>query len=247
MIARALLLASLILLPARGALAYRPFDSTDADVAKPGEFELELGPVGRLREGGRRFLVAPAVVANLGFSGARELVIEGRREVAREAPPDEAGSALVDNGVFIKQVLRRGALQEASGPSVATEYGVLLPDVHGEHGTGLSLAGIVSQRSEAATVHLNVALAITRQHEPDAFLGVILEGPYAWRVRPVAEVFTERARAAERSDSALVGAIWRLREDLSFDAGLRSARAGAQAVHELRVGLTWSFSYRGER
>jgi hypothetical protein len=29
------------------ALAYRPFDSTDADVAKPGE--LELGPVQRLR------------------------------------------------------------------------------------------------------------------------------------------------------------------------------------------------------
>ncbi len=27
------------------ALAYRPFDSTDADVAGPGEFELELGPV----------------------------------------------------------------------------------------------------------------------------------------------------------------------------------------------------------
>jgi hypothetical protein len=26
------------------ALAYRPFDSTDADVARPGEFELELGP-----------------------------------------------------------------------------------------------------------------------------------------------------------------------------------------------------------
>lgn len=245
MIARAWLLV-LMIVPAHRALAYRPFDSTDADVAKPGEFELELGPVGRLREGDRRFLVAPAVVANFGLSGERELVIEGRREVARQAEPDEAHSALIDNGVFIKQVLRRGVLQDASGPSVATEYGVLLPDVHGEHGSGLSAAGIVSQRTPALTVHLNGALAITREHEPDAFLGVILEGPHAWRMRPVAEVFTERARAAERIDSVLVGAIWRAREDLSLDTGVRSARAGAAAVHELRLGLTWTFSYRRE-
>ena len=230
----------------RPALAYRPFDGTDADVAKPGEFELELGPVGRLREGGRRFLVAPAVVANFGLPGKRELVIEGRREVARQAEPGEPHSALVDDGVFIKQLLRKGALQEESGPSVATEYGVLLPDVHGEHGAGLSLAGIVSQRVERVTVHLNGALAYTRQHEPDAFLGAIVEGPGAWRVRPVAEIFTERESAGERIDSALLGAIWRAREDLSLDAGIRSARAGSAAVHELRIGLTWTFPYRRE-
>ncbi len=243
----AVLLAVLSMAQASAALAYRPFDGTDADVAKPGEFELELGPVGRLREGGRRFLVAPAAVANLGLPGEREVVIEGQREVARQAEPGESHSALVDDGVFIKQVLRNGVLQEASGPSVATEYGVLLPDVHGEHGTGLSVAGIVSQRTDAATVHLNGALAVTRDHEPDAFLGVILEGPYSWKVRPVAEVFTERARAADRIDSALVGAIWRVREDLSLDAGVRSARAGGEAVHELRIGLTWTFSYWRER
>jgi hypothetical protein len=118
--------------------------------------------------------------------------------------------------------------------------------VHGEHGSGLSAAGIVSQRTQTLTAHLNGALAITREHEPDAFLGVILEGPRAWRIRPVAEVFTERARAAERVDSVLVGAIWRAREDLSLDTGVRSARAGAAAVHELRLGLTWTFSYRRE-
>jgi hypothetical protein len=235
-------LAALLAMAQTSAWGYRPFDGTDADVAKPGE--LELGPVGRLREGGRRFLVAPAAVANFGLSGERELVIEGRREIARQAEPGEPHSALVDDGVFIKQVLRDGVLQDASGPSVATEYGILLPDVHGEHGTGLSLAGIVSQRSERMTVHLNGAFAFTREHEPDAFLGMILEGPHDWRLRPVAEIFTERERAGERLDSALVGAIWRAREDLSFDAGVRSARAGEQAVHELRIGLTWTFSYR---
>jgi hypothetical protein len=34
------------------ALAYRPFDGTDAAVAAPGEIEIELQPAGRLREGG---------------------------------------------------------------------------------------------------------------------------------------------------------------------------------------------------
>lgn len=243
--ARAALLALSAIVHAPAALAYRPFDSTDADVAKPGEFELELGPVGRLREGSRRFLVAPALVGNFGLSGDRELVIEGKREVARQAGPDEAHSALVDDGVFIKQLLRRGVLQDASGPSVAAEYGVLLPDVHGAHGTGLSAAGIVSQRSERAALHLNGALALTREHEPDVFLGAILEGPQAWRVRPVAELFTERERAGERIDSALVGAIWRLRADLALDAGVRSAHAGdGGAVHELRIGLTWTFFFR---
>ena len=243
----AVVFAALLAMAHMPAWGYRPFDGTDGDVAKPGEFELELGPVGRLREGGRRFLVAPAVVANFGLPGARELVIEGRREVARQAEPDEPHSALVDDGVFVKQLLRKGALQEEGGPSVATEYGVLLPDVHGEHGAGMSLAGIVSQRVERITVHLNGAFAYTRRHEPDLFLGAILEGPGAWRVRPVAEIFTERGRAGERTDSVLLGAIWRAREDLSLDAGIRSARAGAAAVHELRIGLTWAFPYRRER
>src|SRR6267142_1022617 len=48
------------------ALALRPYDSTDADVAKQGEFELELGPVGWRREGSKRIAVAPAVIGNFG-------------------------------------------------------------------------------------------------------------------------------------------------------------------------------------
>lgn len=39
------------------ALAYRPFDQTDADVAAPEEVELELGPIQLLHEPGRSQLV----------------------------------------------------------------------------------------------------------------------------------------------------------------------------------------------
>ena len=228
------------------AFAYRPFDSTDADVAKAGELEIELGPVQWLRENGKRFLQAPAVIANFGLERERELVIEGRHEVALDHGPDEHRSALVDNAISIKQVLRRGALQDQAGVSVATEYGVLLPDVHGEQGTGASVAGIVSQRWDAGTVHLNGVLSWTREHEPGLFFGAIFEGPYSWRVRPVAEVFTDQSRGNARTNSSLVGAIWQARDGLSFDVGLRHARAGDDQIHEVRLGLTWAFSYKKE-
>ncbi|HEY8051868.1 MAG TPA: hypothetical protein VIE42_03585 [Steroidobacteraceae bacterium] len=223
------------------ALGYRPFDGTDADVAASGDFELELGPLGRLREGTKRIDIAPAVVANFGLQGDRELVIQGQRETALDRDPGQPRSSIVDNGVFIKQVLRKGVLQDESGPSIATECGLLLPSINGAKGTGFSVAGIVSQRVDAGTVHLNAALAQTREHQPDLFLGAIVEGPHAWVVRPVAEVFTEQASGSARIKSALVGAIWRVRNELSFDAGIRRAHEGTEAVHELRVGLTWTF------
>jgi hypothetical protein len=233
-----------LLLLSGPALAYRPFDSTDADVAKAGEVEIELGPLQWLREGGKRFLQAPALIANFGLSHEHELVLEGRHQIAVDREEGEPRSALVDDAISIKHVLRPGVLQDRPGVSVAAEYGLLLPEVNGTGGTGFSVAGIVSQRWQAATIHLNALLARTREHEPDFFLGTILEGPFDWAVRPVAEIFTDRPRNGARTDSLLVGAIWRVREGLSFDAGVRSAQVGGEAVHELRLGLTWAFSYR---
>jgi len=226
------------------ALAYRPFDSTDADVVGAGEFELELGPLGYLREGGNKFRVAPAVVANLGLAGDRELVLQGDRLRLREGEPGTPATSLVNAGLFIKQVLRRGALQDEPGPSIATEYGFLLPGVHADNGVGFSVAGIVSQRWQAATVHLNGSVAYTREHRPEAFLGAILEGPHEWQVRPVMELFAEQASGSPRVTSGLIGAIWRSRDNLSFDVGVRSARAGGEHINELRLGLTWAFEVK---
>ena len=238
----ALVLATL----SASALGYRPFDSTDAGVAGPGEFELELGPIGWLREGEDTSRVAPAVVANFGLPWKSELVLEGQRQVLLDPAAGEPKTSFLDTGVFVKTVLREGALQDASGPSVAAEYGVLLPEVHGQSGTGASLAGILSQRWDAGTVHLNAQFAYNREHEPDGFLGAILEGPYAWTVRPVAEVFGEQASGSPRTSSALVGAIWRARDDLTLDLGLRFARAGEELIREVRLGLTWTLSFKKE-
>ena len=41
------------------AWAFRPFDGTDAEVAEPGEVEIELQPAGILQEGSEKTLVAP--------------------------------------------------------------------------------------------------------------------------------------------------------------------------------------------
>src|SRR5258705_9967854 len=166
-------IASCLAAAASSAFAYRPFDSTDADVAKAGEFELELGPVGSLRDGANKYWVARAIVANFGIKDGYELVLPGQRQQLREGEPDVPSTSVVNTGVFIKQVLRRGVLQDAEGPSVATEYGLLLPTLNGEHGTGFSWAGIVSQRWALATVHLNTESAYRPGHRSHAFLGAL--------------------------------------------------------------------------
>src|SRR5258705_7013849 len=168
------------------ASAYRPFDGTDAAVAAPGEVEIELQPAGRLRENGSTTLIAPATVINYGLSEGWEAVFEGQGQT----PLSPSGPAsLTSAGAFLKHILRPGSLQDKTGPSVATEFGVLLPDSTGNSGVGARMAGIVSQRWDWGTIHLNAETALTRDHHGDLFLGAIIEGPSTWTVRPVSENF----------------------------------------------------------
>ncbi len=234
---------ALLAVPWTDAVAYRPFDSTDADVAADGEFELELGG-GVLRQGSTKLLVAPAVVGNAGLAGERELVLQGERQVPQDASPAEARAVFVDTGLFVKQMLRTGAIQDEPGPSIATEYGFLLPEVHGQSGTGFSWAGILSQRWQGMTVSLNSTLSLTRTHHADLFLGAIVEGPYQWAVRPVAEVFADREASGPRINSVLVGAIWQVSKGLSLDIGVREAHSAGEPVREIRLGLTWGFPWK---
>ena len=94
------------------------------------------------------------------------------------------------------------------------------------------------------TVHLNVAAAITRQQTADAFVGMILEGPRDWPLRPVAEVFYERDFIGVTTKSALVGAIWQVRDNIAFDVGLRGAQVNDQPLREVRFGVTFGFPAR---
>jgi hypothetical protein len=235
---------ALLCLPiwAPDAFALRPYDSTDASVAGPGEFELELGPVGYLREGPGKSLIAPAVIANFGISGDREIVLEGKLKTLQGDSSEGYRTSLVDTALSLKQVHRRGSLQDGTGLSVASECGILLPTIHGESGAGAICALIGSQRWTTATIHLNGALVFNREHRWNRFFGAIIEGPNEWTTRPVAEFFTEQEVGGAQTRSGLLGIIWRTDEDLSFDFGVRLARTGDTRIHEVRAGLTWTFS-----
>ena len=220
------------------ARAYRPFDGTDAAVAAKGEMEIELQPAGRLRDESGTSLIAPAAVINYGFSDGWEAVLEGQGQTPLSSP---GPTSLTAAGAFLKHVLVPGSLQGKAGPSVASEFGVLLPDSTGISGVGASLAGIVSQRWDWGTVHLNAEAALTRDHRGDLFLGAILEGPSNWTARPVAEVFYENEFGNQQTFSGLVGLIYQVRDNLSFDVAIRHALTSGHRVNEIRAGLTFGF------
>src|SRR5438105_9692275 len=171
------------------ALAYRPFDGTDAAVAEKGKIEIEMQPAGILKDASGTSLIAPAARFNFGLTKTWEAVLEG----VIETPLSPSGpSTLTAAGAFLKGVLREGSLQDKTGPSIATEFGFLLPDSRGDSRLGANLAGIVSQRWDWGSIHFNGAVALSRAHHADVFVSTIVAGPSKWTVRPVAEVLYEK-------------------------------------------------------
>jgi len=156
------LIAALALCASRPAFAYRPFDGTDAAVAERAQLEIELEPVGLLREGPDRFLVVPALIANVGIAERLEIVLEGRHHFLLGAAARPPRTRFVDTGLSLKGVVRQGELQERSGPSVAIEVGALLPTLNDEAGVGAQAAVIVSRRFSRATIHLNGGVVFSR-------------------------------------------------------------------------------------
>jgi hypothetical protein len=216
------------------AAAYRPFDGTDAAVADVGEVEIELQPIGTIRTGPTNGL--SDAVFNYGFADRWELVLQG----TAQALPNAAGPLSVADGAFLKYVLRPGVLQEKTGPSIATEFGPLLPPAGGS-GVGFSWTGIVSQRWDWGTTHLNVATNLTPDQHGELFFDTIIEGPSKWKVRPVFEIYSDSVINQTQTYSALAGAIWQVNDKLSFDAAVRYAFVNGRPVQELRAGLTFGF------
>jgi hypothetical protein len=218
----------------RPAAAYRPFDGTDAAVADLGEMEIEFQPLGAAHAGGTTRGLSDAIL-NYGFADRWELVLQTTPQV----PPEGFGPISVSNAALLKYVVQPGVLQDKPGPSIAAEFGALLPQIGGS-GVGASWSGIVSQRWDWGTVHYNVTTNLTPQHG-ELFLSTILEGPNKWKVRPVAEFYFEGVTNQPSTFSALVGAIWQVNDKLSFDVAVRQAWVDGRPVSELRAGLTFGF------
>src|SRR6202045_1960611 len=99
---------------------------------------IEFQPAGALSAGPTKPL--SEAIFNYGFADRWELVLQGTAQVL----PEAAGPLSVSNGAFLKYVLVPGALQGKQGPSVATEFGPLLPPAGGS-GVGFSWPGIEPQ------------------------------------------------------------------------------------------------------
>ena len=236
-----LLCTAAIITSAQPALAYRPFDSTDPAVADPGELEVEFSPVSFRHDDGGDTWIAPQLKINYGIAPNWEFVIEGQGEHPQfEGLP----SVMVDNAVFLKHVVREGTLQEQTGPSIAIEFGALLPGINEDHGLGAEVAGIIGSRWSWGAIYFTAAAALTREQTGEMFLGAIFEGPLDWTVRPVAELVYEREFGHAEVFAALAGVIWEAKEGLAFDLAVRQASVEGAPETEIRAGITFAFSLR---
>jgi hypothetical protein len=225
------------------ALAYRPFDGTDADVAETGELELEVGVAHEHRSVGQDATSLPVFVLNLGFARGFELVVDAANVVPYAPSTASPKDYFAASDLLVKAVLRRGCLQGGTGPSLATEFGALLPNPGGEVGLGASVALIASQRffGDALTLHVNVQGSRELDGDLTLFTSLIGEGPEAWVVRPVAEALVSFQPREPPIPSLLVGVIATPAPSLALDAAARFGRFEEAMSSEVRFGLTWSY------
>jgi hypothetical protein len=214
--------------------AYRPFDSTDAAVADKGAFEVELSPVSFRHDDDGAAWISPSARLNYGFADDWEVVLEGQAEHF-----SHMRSRVAENALSLKTVLQDGSLQEKGGWSLAGEASILLPGINTEDGAGLEWTGIASQRWAWGAIHINIAAELTRDQRFGTFAGLIVEGPDDWPVRPVAEVNYQREFHTEEETSMLVGMIWKVKDHLALDIGLRHAWINNRPDEQVRAGVTF--------
>jgi hypothetical protein len=248
--ALSLVLATLELSASSRLFAYRPFVSTDATVAEPGQLELELGYAGFRRSGDRTDLIAPGIVANIGLVKDLELVGEVKGIHRLSGTSRGKQFDVEDSAVSLKWVAHEGALQESGRrPSVAIEASLLLPTAGGQHEPGAQLVGIASGAAGPWRWHINGGgLVKTARSEPGAIWGVIGERYVFGALRAVAEVNGESVRGYRPDTSALVGIIWDLKppaplRELSFDVGLRHGVSRAADDWGATAGLTFALPW----
>ena len=223
------------------AHAYRPFDGTDADVAKPGEFELEMGPGYMAGPAMPPTFALPTMVLNQGMGHGVEFVVDGTNQMPLHRAGGEPVATLVDTDVQLKWLFHEGSLQGRSGLSAATEFGPLLPtSEQGHYGADANV--IVSQRWSALTLHLNNGYVRTRDARNEIVSGLILETLARHAVHPVAELLFrhELELGSDAVYSVLVGGIWRASDNFVFDFGAREELVDRNPATEVRVGLTWT-------
>jgi hypothetical protein len=228
------------LLASMHAHAYRPFASTDADVADPRELETELGYFAVEHVGGEDSFIIPQFVFNYGLTSTLEVI--GEFEV--EKLPSESAE-IVDAAVLLKGILRQGVLQDRQGLSFAYEAGALIPST-GTDRFGVEAIGIVSGTFSRFTYHLNFGGGLDRAAGQEFTVwGAILEYPFRPNLRLVGEINGETVKGERPDNSGLLGFIWESPSTgNAFDGGIRWGISSVASDWELTLGWTFSFSIR---
>jgi len=227
----------MVLLAVPSAWAYRPFVSTDAAVADPKEFEIELGVLTVDRTGHDNTYTAPSVVLNYGVLDRWELVTEFRVQ-------EGSGTDVTDPAVSLKTVLKEGVLQDKDGLSLAVETGLLLPStLKGEGGVGFEATGLVSGRLGPLTLHANLGGGVDRSDtRPFVTWGLIGELPVSEKVRLVSEVNGRSTRGRRPDNAVLLGVIWKPSSSNVFvDAAVRRGISSGAPDWEFTAGVTFGF------
>lgn len=239
-IIRHLWLMSLWFIAPLTALAYRPFDSTDAAVADKGVSEVELGLMDFANHRGQNTIAIPNLRYNFGIVTDWEIVAEGALQVSDSS--SRRDFELLGPQLNLKGVLIRGPLQGAPSPvSLAVETGVLLPETTPDSGFGFESLLIASFRTGPLTWHVNGGGGWQRgSSEGFGVWGVIVERPVSPALRLAAEINGEFARGAPAQNSVLAGLLWDYRK-ITFDAGVRFGLSKAAPDVAFTTGLTLHF------
>jgi hypothetical protein len=237
----ALIAALSIALIAGSAHAYRPFDLTDAAVAKRHNFEIALGPAEFVSVDADHSLRLPNLSINYGLATGRELTLEGANSVTLQSTPGEPRAQREDLEVAMKQVLHRGSLQDAPGPSLAIEGALLVPD-RGQQHLGGAANFILSSESKLGASHFNVEGERLPEGRNACSAGVIFEASDHFGLAPGIELRTEGVDGGPPEHSAILGLIYVPGEQAEYDVALRFARSGDEEIFEIRAGFTFQFS-----
>jgi hypothetical protein len=223
------------------AHAYRPFDLTDADVATRHNFEIELGPAEFISVDSEHSLRAPNLSINYGLATGRELVLEGANHVALESTPDEPRMKLEGLAFALKQVLRRGSLQDEPGLSLAMEDAILFPE-RGEKHIGAAAGLIASSASKRGSAHFNIEGERLPEGRNAGSAGLIFEASDHFGIAPAIELMVEAVDGGLPEQSVIFGLIYVPGHETEYDLAVRMARSGDERIYEIRAGLTWQVS-----
>jgi hypothetical protein len=240
---RAVVLSAVLFVLAPPARAYRPFVSTDGDVAALHAVEVELGYFGVDHTTRLNAYEVPTLVLNYGFR-------EGFEFVAESDAAHELGTShqVAEPQLNVKAMLRLGVLQDKPGVSLACETSLLLPS-NGEYQEkpGFEEAGMASYRFLGMTFHLNGGGGVERTASlPFAVYGLIGERPLTEKLRLVGEINGEAVNTQTPENSGLVGAIWEPGwHDVAFDAGYRRGLSADVPAWTAVAGATFAFPAGG--